>query len=85
MRFLIQLYIPLNFMGSIYRDINHSLIDMERMFALLDEKPEVVESPTATALQLNKGEIRFEKVSFAIAMTVPCCGTSIFVCRADRC
>ena len=62
--FLIQLYIPLNFMGSIYRDINHSLIDMERMFALLDEKPEVVESPTATALQLNKGEIRFEKVSF---------------------
>ena len=62
--FLIQLYIPLNFMGSIYRDINHSLIDMERMFALLDEKPEVVESPTATALQLNKGEIRFEKVNF---------------------
>ncbi len=62
--FLIQLYIPLNFMGSIYRDINHSLIDMERMFALLDEKPEVVELPGAATMQLNKGEIRFDKVSF---------------------
>ena len=63
--FLIQLYIPLNFMGSIYRDINHSLIDMERMFALLDEKPEVVEAPNATPLRIGKGEIRFEKVSFS--------------------
>ncbi len=62
--FLIQLYIPLNFMGSIYRDINHSLIDMERMFALLDEKSKVVEAPDATALQLDKGEIRFAEVSF---------------------
>ena len=62
--FLIQLYIPLNFMGSIYRDINHSLIDMARMFDLLDEKPEVVQSPSAAELQLDKGEIRFENVSF---------------------
>ena len=62
--FLIQLYIPLNFMGSIYRDINHSLIDMEQMFALLDEKPEVVERPGAAALRLDKGEIRFDQVSF---------------------
>lgn len=62
--FLIQLYIPLNFMGSIYRDINHSLIDMERMFALLDEKPGVLERPGARLLQLDKGEIRFDKVSF---------------------
>ncbi len=62
--FLIQLYIPLNFMGSIYRDINHSLIDMARMFDLLDEKPEVVQSPSAAELQLGKGEIRFENVSF---------------------
>ncbi len=62
--FLIQLYIPLNFMGSIYRDINHSLIDMERMFALMDEEPEVVERPRAVALRLSQGEIRFEAVSF---------------------
>ena len=62
--FLIQLYIPLNFMGSIYRDINHSLIDMERMFSLLDEKPQVVEDKNARALKLTGGEIRFEHVSF---------------------
>ena len=62
--FLIQLYIPLNFMGSIYRDITHSLIDMERVFDLMDEEPEVVEQPNAAALKLDKGEIRFEKVCF---------------------
>ncbi|MDA7962629.1 MAG: ABC transporter ATP-binding protein/permease [Gammaproteobacteria bacterium] len=62
--FLIQLYIPLNFMGSIYRDINHSLIDMERMFDLLDEAPEVTERADARALQLGNGEIHFERVSF---------------------
>ncbi|MDD9821276.1 MAG: ABC transporter ATP-binding protein/permease [Gammaproteobacteria bacterium] len=63
--FLIQLYIPLNFMGSIYRDINHSLVDMHDMFELLDIKPEVVESPNAKALRVDNGAIRFDKVSFA--------------------
>ncbi|MDD9811501.1 MAG: ABC transporter ATP-binding protein/permease [Gammaproteobacteria bacterium] len=63
--FLIQLYIPLNFMGSIYRDINHSLVDMHDMFGLLDIKPEVVESPNAKALRVDNGAIRFDKVSFA--------------------
>ncbi|MGI9310581.1 MAG: ABCB family ABC transporter ATP-binding protein/permease [bacterium] len=62
--FLIQLYIPLNFMGSIYRDINHALIDMERMFALLDEVPEVAERADAPPLRLARGEIRFERVHF---------------------
>jgi len=62
--FLIQLYIPLNFMGSIYRDINHSLVDMKKMFDLLDEAPAVAESPTAKALRVDRGEIRFENVSF---------------------
>lgn len=62
--FLIQLYIPLNFMGSIYRDINHSLIDMERMFNLLDEKPEVVQPSHAKAMRLERGEIRFDNVCF---------------------
>ena len=62
--FLIQLYIPLNFLGSIYRDINHSLIDMERMFDLMDEAPEVVEQANARPLKLDQGEIRFDQVSF---------------------
>ncbi len=62
--FLIQLYIPLNFMGSIYRDLRHSLVDMERMFDLLDEKPGVIQQANAKPLRLDKGEIRFEKVCF---------------------
>ncbi len=62
--FLIQLYIPLNFMGSIYRDINHALIDMERLFNLLDEKPAVVEKPGAKKLRIERGEINFDHVTF---------------------
>ncbi|MGI9548528.1 MAG: ABCB family ABC transporter ATP-binding protein/permease [Bdellovibrionales bacterium] len=62
--FLIQLYIPLNFMGSIYRDLNHALIDMENMFALLDEKPEVVESRNAKPLNLRRGDLHFHNVHF---------------------
>ena len=62
--FLIQLYIPLSFLGTLYRELNHSLIDMEKMFDLLDESPEVVESPGARPLALSRGEVRFEGVSF---------------------
>ena len=62
--FLIQLYIPLNFLGSIYREITHSLIDMQRLFDLLAEKPDIIEDPDAKQLVLSKGEIRFENVSF---------------------
>jgi ABC-type transport system involved in Fe-S cluster assembly fused permease/ATPase subunit len=63
--FLIQLYIPLSFLGSIYRDLNHSLIDMEKMFDILDVEPEVIEKPGAKPLILTDGEICFEKVGFA--------------------
>ena len=62
--FLIQLYIPLSFLGTLYRELNHSLIDMEKMFDLLDESPEVIESPGARPLALSRGEVRFEGVSF---------------------
>ena len=63
--FLIQLYIPLNFMGSIYRDINHSLVDMKKMFDLLDEQPQVIEHRNARALQLRGGAIHFDQVNFS--------------------
>ena len=69
--FLIQLYIPLNFLGSVYRDLNHSLIDMQRMFELMDEQPEVVEAPDARPLRLDAGEIRFEGVSFSFGPDQP--------------
>jgi ABC-type transport system involved in Fe-S cluster assembly fused permease/ATPase subunit len=62
---LIQLYMPLNFMGMVYREIKQGLIDVETMFALLNEKPEIVDRPDAEPLRVAQGEVRFENVSFA--------------------
>jgi ATP-binding cassette, subfamily B, heavy metal transporter len=62
---LMQLYLPLNFMGMVYREIKQGLIDIETMFTLLHEKPEIVDRPGAKPLRVSKGEIKFENVSFA--------------------
>jgi ATP-binding cassette, subfamily B, heavy metal transporter len=62
---LMQLYIPLNFMGMVYREIKQGLIDIETIFALLHEAPEIVDRPGAKPLHVTKGEIKFENVSFA--------------------
>jgi ATP-binding cassette, subfamily B, heavy metal transporter len=62
--FLIQLYIPLNFLGVLYREIKQALADMERMFALLDANQEVQDAPGATALKVSGGALRFENVQF---------------------
>jgi ATP-binding cassette subfamily B protein len=63
--FMIQMYIPLNFLGVIYREIKQALIDMDRMFRLLRENREIADSPDAQPLQLAGGAIRFENVDFA--------------------
>ena len=64
--FMIQLYIPLNFLGVIYREIKQSLTDLERMFMLLEKNREVADTENAQILQLNRPpEVRFENVHFA--------------------
>jgi ATP-binding cassette subfamily B protein len=62
--FLIQLYMPLHFLGFVYREIRHSLADMERMFGLLAQHTEVSDHPDARDLHIRGGEIRFEHVGF---------------------
>ncbi|PWL19125.1 metal ABC transporter permease [Falsochrobactrum shanghaiense] len=62
---LMQLSIPLNFIGFIYREIRQGLTDIEQMFDLLDVKQEVVDKPGAPDLRVDKGAIRFDDVHFA--------------------
>ena len=61
---MLQLFIPLNFMGMVYREIKQSLTDIERMMDVLAENPEVADRPGATALSASGGTIRFEDVKF---------------------
>jgi ATP-binding cassette, subfamily B, heavy metal transporter len=63
--FMIQLYVPLNFLGVIYREIRQSLADMERLFSLIEENAEVRDPAGARPLALAGGEVRFEGVRFA--------------------
>ena len=63
--FMIQLYIPLNFLGVIYREIKQALADMERLFALIEENAEIRDKPGAPALAIRGAEVRFEHVYFS--------------------
>jgi len=63
--FMIQLYIPLNFLGVMYREIKQSLTDLDRMFGLLSRHREVDDTPGAPALQVREATVRFEHVDFA--------------------
>ena len=62
--FMLQLFIPLGFLGSSYRMIRQSMVDMEYMFQLLDLNPEVRDDTDAVTLEVNQGEIQFKDVSF---------------------
>ncbi len=63
--FMIQLYIPLNFLGVIYRELKQGLTDLDKMFVLLERDREVADAPGAQPLQVSAGHVRFDKVSFA--------------------
>ncbi len=67
--FMIQIYIPLNFLGAIYRELKQNLADLEKMFTLLEREQEIADAPDAHALQLPQGaasaSVRFEHVGFA--------------------
>lgn len=69
--YLLQLYQPLNFFGFIYSEVRQALIDMENMFDLLQEKREIVDSPDAQPLRLDRGEVRFDAVSFGYDVRRP--------------
>ncbi|MDF1720295.1 MAG: ABC transporter ATP-binding protein/permease [Minwuia sp.] len=62
--FLIQLYMPLNLLGMVYREVKQSLTDMEKMFNLLDRNVEVEDRPNAPTLSFTGGNLRFEDVHF---------------------
>ncbi len=62
---MVQLYMPLNFIGSSYREIKQGLIDVEQMFNLLKVNAEIADKPDATPLKVNKAEVAFEGVYFA--------------------
>jgi ATP-binding cassette subfamily B protein len=63
--YLIQLFIPLNFLGTVYREIRNALTDMEKLFGILHKPPEIIDAAEAKPLAASKGEVRFEHVSFA--------------------
>ncbi|HNQ03973.1 MAG TPA: ABC transporter ATP-binding protein/permease [Thiobacillaceae bacterium] len=63
--YLLQLFIPLNFLGTVYREIRNALTDMEKLFGILHRAPEIVDAVDAKPLQVSRGEVRFEAVRFA--------------------
>jgi ABC-type transport system involved in Fe-S cluster assembly fused permease/ATPase subunit len=62
---MIQLYQPLNFMGMVYREIKQAIIDIEKMFSVLERAPEITDIPGARPLVVTAGNVRFEDVRFA--------------------
>jgi ATP-binding cassette subfamily B protein len=69
--FLLQLFIPLNFLGIIYSQVKHALADMQLMFDVLKSEPEITDSEDARELDTGNADVRFENVSFAYEKNRP--------------
>jgi ABC-type transport system involved in Fe-S cluster assembly fused permease/ATPase subunit len=83
--FMIQLYIPLNFLGVLYREIKQSLTDLDKMFVLMDREREVADAPGAQALALQAApEVVFDRVSFAYESDRPILKDISFVIPAGK-
>ena len=61
---MIQLYQPLNFMGTFYREVRQAVVDIERMFSILGQNPEIADRPGAPPLMVSEGHVTFENVEF---------------------
>ncbi|MCU7877720.1 MAG: ABC transporter ATP-binding protein/permease [Candidatus Thiodiazotropha sp. (ex Lucinoma borealis)] len=82
--FMLQLFIPLNFLGMVYRQIKYSLADMDLIFKLLEKQPEITDVADATSLQLGGGEVRFEQVDFSYQVERQILSQVDFVIRAGE-
>ena len=82
--FMIQLYIPLNFLGVIYREIKQALTDLDKMFTLLERNREVDDVAGAQPLRVTLGEVRFEHVGFAYDPSRPILHDVSFVIPAGK-
>ena len=80
--YMIQLFLPLNFLGFVYREIRRALTDLENMLGLLNKKPQVTNAPNANTLNVPNGEIAFDNVSFSYNASRPILNNISFKVKA---